>query len=33
MSILKHNDEFLDLYKYAKGKRFKSSKPSKETDI
>lgn len=33
MSILSHSDEFLDLYKYHKSKKFKSSKPTKETDI
>lgn len=33
MSILKHRDEFLALYKYAKNENFKPSKPFKETDI
>lgn len=33
MSILSHHDEFLDLYKYHKSKKFEPSKPNKETDI
>lgn len=31
MSMLRHRDEFLDLYKTSSGK-FEPSKPSKETD-
>lgn len=33
MSMLSHNDEFLDLYKYVKGKAFESSKPDRCDDI
>ena len=33
MSILSHNDEFLDLYKYSKNTKFEPSKPTEETDI
>lgn len=33
MSILSHNDEFLDLYKYSKNTKFEHSKPTEETDI
>ncbi len=33
MSMLRHRDEFLDLYKYSRNEELEPSKPTKEADI